>query len=153
MALSQAAAPEGVWLAARGWCVQGRPSVTNWMPPTLLCADWLSSWTQGFEKSGCHTAFLMRLVSHPFYQHSFTISINKRHRNTPVINEALWPECHVLSILPQVQQIWPLGHGFSSLCAYVMHPPSAVGVCARKKEENLSLKGFFPMYLKTFLLF
>lgn len=33
------AAPEGVWLAARGWCVQGHPSATYWMPPALLRAD------------------------------------------------------------------------------------------------------------------
>lgn len=70
---------------------------------------------------------------------SFTTYINKRQGSVWVINQAVSPACHMLSIIPQVQQIYPLDIKVSPLLLPIyVHPPKATGVCARKKEVGLS---------------
>lgn len=147
MALSQAAAPRGVWLAAGGRCAQGRPSVTNWMPPALLCADWAQQLNTRLGEVRMSHPFFSEVGQAPFLS-MFLYNIHQqRHGDTPVINEAVWPGCHMSSTLPQVQQLWPLGIMSSLLFIPIyMHPPNAIGVCLRKKEESLSSEGF-PSYI------
>lgn len=151
MALSQAATPQGVWLAAEGPCAaQGCPSVTNWMPPALLGADWAQQLNTRLWEVRTSHSFFCEFGQAPFLSMFLYNSHQQRHGNTPAMNEAVWPEHHMLSILPQVQQVWPLGimaslHPYlhaSSKWIYLPHHPSA-----------LVLKAFFPMYLNTFLFF
>lgn len=154
MALSQAAAPEGVWLAARGWCAQGRPPVTNWVSPALLCADWAQQLnTRLWEVMMSHPCLFERLVRHPFYQCSFTISINKRH-GTPVMNETVWPECHTLVTFFLRFNRYDLLVMASLLVSSSLFTASyKCSKNTRKKEESLSFEGFFSYVFKYFPTF
>lgn len=143
MALSQAAAPEGVWLAARGWCVQGRPSVTNWMPPALLYADWAQQLNTRLWEARMSHPFFCEVGQAPFLsmflysihqQKTWRRSSNKWSSVTSVTRCPFFLKFNRYGLL--VSQLL-----FSSSPIY-MHPPNAIGVSARKKEESLSFEGF-----------